>query len=326
MTSAEWDAFLARDPDAHLLQTTPWGELKASFGWEVERIRQGDAGAQVLFRRLPFGRSIAYVPKGPVGPWLPGLLPALDRLCRSKGAVLLKVEPDEEESAEWAAQLTDHGFRPGRQTVQPRRTLIVDLTASEDEILGRMHQKTRYNIGLASRRGVTIRPWDDLDGFAAMMKTTAVRDRFGAHAPSYYRRAYELFHGSGECELLVAEAEGIPLAALMAFARARRAWYFFGASSDRERQRMPTYLLQWEAMRWARARGCSQYDLWGVPDAEPEKLEAEFARRSDGLWGVYRFKRGFGGRLARTLGAWDRPYNPILYAVYRRMASSTTGA
>jgi lipid II:glycine glycyltransferase (peptidoglycan interpeptide bridge formation enzyme) len=89
---------------------------------------------------------------------------------------------------------------------------------------------------------------------------------------------------------------------------------------------MPTYLLQWEAMRWARARGCDEYDLWGIPDAEPEKLEAEFTRRSDGLWGVYRFKRGFGGRVARALGAWDRPYSPILYAAYRRIPSTSEGA
>jgi lipid II:glycine glycyltransferase (peptidoglycan interpeptide bridge formation enzyme) len=326
MKPSEWEAFLAGHPHAHLLQSSAWGELKASFGWEVVRFREGEAGAQVLFRRLPFGRSIAYIPKGPVGPWVPALLPALDQLCRERKAFLLKVEPDEEETAGARERLVEHGFRPGRQTVQPRRTLVVDLGGSEDDLLARMHQKTRYNIGLASRRGVTIHPWDDLEAFGEMMRGTAARNQFGAHAPAYYRRAYDLFHPSGKCEMFVAEVEKEPVAALMAFAQGQRAWYFFGASTDRERQRMPTYLLQWEAMRWARARGCREYDLWGIPDAQPEKLEAEFASRSDGLWGVYRFKRGFGGRLVRTLGAWDRPYSPILYAAYRRMASSLEGA
>jgi Uncharacterized protein involved in methicillin resistance len=87
------------------------------------------------------------------------------------------------------------------------------------------------------------------------------------------------------------------------FARGRRAWYVYGASNDQERNRMPTYLLQWEAMRWARARGAEEYDLWGVPDADEETLEAHFTERSDGLWGVYRFKRGFGGQVKRAAQA-----------------------
>ena len=117
-------------------------------------------------------------------------------------------------------------------------------------------------------------------------------------------------------ELLVAEYEGRPLAALMVFARGRRAWYLFGASTDRERNRMPAYLLQWEAMRWARARGCEEYDLWGVPDEEEPALEACFETRTGGLWGVYRFKRGFGGRVVRAAQARDRVYNRLLYRVY----------
>jgi peptidoglycan pentaglycine glycine transferase (the first glycine) len=100
---------------------------------------------------------------------------------------------------------------------------------------------------------------------------------------------------------------------LMAFARGDRAWYFYGASTEEERNRMPAYLLQWEAMRWAGSRGCRWYDLWGVPDAEEEELEANFTQRADGLWGVYRFKRGFGGELKRSAGAWDRVYQPLLY-------------
>jgi lipid II:glycine glycyltransferase (peptidoglycan interpeptide bridge formation enzyme) len=103
----------------------------------------------------------------------------------------------------------------------------------------------------------------------------------------------------------------------MVFAYGSRAWYFYGASTEKERNRMPTYLLQWKAMQWARQRGCTQYDLWGVPDADLETLEANFTKRSDGLWGVYRFKRGFGGELIRAAGALDRPYNKPLYALYR---------
>jgi hypothetical protein len=122
---------------------------------------------------------------------------------------------------------------------------------------------------------------------------------------------------AGRLHLLLAEYEGRPLAALMAFARGPRAWYLYGASTDEERNRMPTYLLQWEAMRWARRRGCQTYDLWGVPDADHETLESQFESRGDGLWGVYRFKRGFGGELVRSIGAWDYPLQRLLYSVYQ---------
>jgi lipid II:glycine glycyltransferase (peptidoglycan interpeptide bridge formation enzyme) len=127
-------------------------------------------------------------------------------------------------------------------------------------------------------------------------------------------------------ELLVAEYDGKPLAALMVFARGRHAWYIYGASNNEERNLMPTYLLQWEAMRWARSKGAEEYDLWGVPDKDEETLEANFTERNDGLWGVYRFKRGFGGELKRAAQALDRVYNPFLYKLYLwRMAGREMG-
>lgn len=316
---AQWEAFLDRHPEAHLLQTAAWGELKAAFGWRVVRLIVGEAGAQVLFRPLPLGFSVAYIPKGPVGPrdaW-EALWPQVDALCRRYRAVFLKVEPDLWEDADPEGAVPPPGFRPSPHAIQPRRTLVVSLEGSEDEILARMKQKTRYNIRLAARKGVTVRPWDDLEAFHALMTETGARDGFGVHSLDYYRRAYELFRPRGEAELLVAEYEGEPLAALMVFARGRRAWYFYGASSDRHRNLMPTYLLQWEAMRWAKARGCTEYDLWGVPDADQDMLEAQFTERRDGLWGVYRFKRGFGGVLRRA-PVWDRVYIPLLYRLYLR--------
>jgi lipid II:glycine glycyltransferase (peptidoglycan interpeptide bridge formation enzyme) len=127
------------------------------------------------------------------------------------------------------------------------------------------------------------------------------------------------------CELLVAEYEGRPLAALMVFGRGKRAWYFYGASSDEARNLMPTYLLQWEAMLWAKSKSCIEYDLWGVPDENEATLEANFETRRDGLWGVYRFKRGFGGELRRAAGASDRVYNLPLYHLYLWRVSRGAG-
>jgi peptidoglycan pentaglycine glycine transferase (the first glycine) len=315
-----WSELIQSTPDIHLLQTFEWGTLKSSFGWSVRYVVKDDCGAQVLLRSLPLGLKLAYIPMGPLGDWLPDLLPALDALCRDKGAFMLKIEPDHPWDEGMASSLRNAGFKESAQTIQPPNTILVDLEGDEEAILTRMKQKTRYNIRLAGRKGVGVRPWEDIAAYAAMTQETAERDAFGAHNQAYFQTAYDLFHPEGMCELLVAEVEGEPVAALMVFAHGRRAWYLYGASRDAHREKMPTYLLQWEAMRWARARGCQVYDLWGIPDAVEEALEAQFTSRSDGLWGVYRFKRGFGGTVSRTLGAWDRVYNPIAYRLYEAAA------
>ena len=108
----------------------------------------------------------------------------------------------------------------------------------------------------------------------------------------------------------------------MVFAVGDSAAYLYGASSDEERQRMPAYAAQWAGLRWAKARGCTSYDLWGIPDATEEELEAGFTDRQDGLWPVYRFKRGFGGEIKRTVGAADRVYNKLLHRLYVRRRGS----
>jgi lipid II:glycine glycyltransferase (peptidoglycan interpeptide bridge formation enzyme) len=199
---------------------------------------------------------------------------------------------------------------------------VIDLQRSEQEILLRMKQKTRYNIRLAEKKGVTVRAWDNIDAFHRMLLLTGRRDGFGVHARGYYQRVYDLLHPGQMGELLLAEYEGKPLAALFVARHGDRAYYLYGASTEEERNRMPTYLVQWEAMKWARAFGCKEYDLWGVPDEEEATLEANFEKRSDGLWGVYRFKRGFGGEIRRAIQAMDRVYLPWLYWAYLRFIGS----
>ena len=330
--ASDWDDFVRAHPHGHILQTTAWGQLKSAFGWRADPMRVGDSGALVLFRPLPLGWTLAYVPRGPLVNWnhpsaLNDLLIALDRACRARRAICLKWEPDLPDSLTCADLLTSIGFRPSAHTVQPRRSLVIDLSGSEADILAHMKQKTRYNIGLAPKKEVTVRGSQspaDVESFIALMGVTGIRDRFGVHSADYYRMAYDLFHSSDQCELFLAEYRGEPLAGVMAFALGKRAWYFYGASSDRERNRMAPYLAQWAAMRWAKDRGALTYDLWGVPDENEDGLESEFETRHDGLWGVYRFKRGFGGRLVRTVGAWDRVYNPLLYQAYLAYAGRMT--
>ncbi len=321
-----WRKFIAKQETPHILQTAEWGELKRAFGWDVERIISGDFGAQILFRKLPLGFTVAYCPKPVIGNWRlvnSEFWDEVDSVCKQKRAVFLKIEPDfwESEVSRLRSDVAspksgDFGLRVSPHNIQPPRTVIVSLEGSEDEILGRMKQKCRYNVRLAEKKEVTVRAWDDLDGFHRLMEVTGGRDGFGVHSLDYYKKAYELFHPAGMAEILVAEFDSRSLAALMVFALGGRAYYLYGASTDDERNRMPTYLLQWRAMQWAKERGCTEYDLWGLPDEDEETLEAQFESRSDGLWGVYRFKRGFGGQVKRAAQALDRVYMPLLYWVY----------
>jgi lipid II:glycine glycyltransferase (peptidoglycan interpeptide bridge formation enzyme) len=320
--SASWDELLQSYPDAHLLQTSSWAAFKQAFGWSAVRVRAEHCAAQILLRRLPLGLSIAYLPKGPLGTQWQELWPQVDALCRQHHAIFLQVEPDlfeplpNEVRTLWLA-----GFTPEEHTVQPRRTIIVDLTQDEDQLLAAMKQKTRYNIRLAQRHGVQVLTSADLEGFYRMMQTTAQRDGFALHSADYYRRAFSIFEPQGRAVLLEAVLDQKPLAYLMAFLQHERAWYFYGASDDENRNLMPTYLLQWEAMRWAKANGAKTYDLWGIPDEDEAVLEEQFSSRSNGLWGVYRFKRGFGGQVMRSAPAFIRVYNPLLYRAYKIMQS-----
>ena len=328
-TLVDWKRFLEKHPDAHLLQLGEWGELKSAFGWKPVRfILDDETGAQILFRRLPLGLTFGYMPKPAIGgqqlAFRQQFWTEVDFICKQHRAIFLKIEFDL-----WGNQTPEPwhtALRTSPHNIQPPRTIIISIKESEVEILARMKQKCRYNIRLAEKKGVTVRAWNNISAFHKMMTVTGGRDGFGVHSLEYYQRAYDLFHTQGMCELLVAEYEGEPLASLMVFARGKRAWYVYGASNDRERNRMPAYLLQWEAIRWAKARGCEEYDLWGVPDEDEGALEDNFESRQDGLWGVYRFKRGFGGELKRAAQALDRVYNPLLYKLYLwRMAGREGG-
>lgn len=318
-----WNAFLL-EKGGHLLQSYEWGEFKSLFGWRASRVALEEggeivAGAQVLIRDLPLG-SLAYVPRGPVvGPQgeenLGELWARLHILARQEGSVFLRLEPDWK-GGERSRLLEREGFRQAPESIQPQSTLAVDIEESVESILSQMKPKTRYNIRLAERKGVVVREGreEDLGAFYQLLRITGGRDRFFVHSGHYYLEAWRAFAPRGMGRLFLAFYGDQMLAGLMAFAFGRRAYYLYGASSDEHRSLMPNYLLQWEAIRWAKERGCLRYDLWGIPDEVGRDGEPpDFAQRKGGLWGVYRFKRGFGGRVGRTIGAFDYVYSPALY-------------
>jgi peptidoglycan pentaglycine glycine transferase (the first glycine) len=186
------------------------------------------------------------------------------------------------------------------------------LTVDEDVMLARQKQKTRYNIGLSARKGVTVRhgTLSDLSRWYEMYRETSQRDGFTIHSLEYYRTVLECLTSRNMAALLLAEHEGDLLAGIIVFAFGRSAQYVYGASSNLRRNLMAPYLVQWEGMRWARDRGAAVYDLWGIPDTLVE---------SEDLWGVYRHKSGYGGDIVRYIGAYDLVRSPIQHLAVERI-------
>jgi len=323
---SEWNTALAELPGAHFLQTWEWGALKSRYGWYPTRYlwtgAENDgpcAAASVLTRNLGWWSSaVMYAPKGPVLNYgdaglLEEVLSHLESTARQEGALFIKIDPDVQvETAEGkaaVAALHRRGWRPSREQIQFRSTMLLDLTATPDELLAAMKSKWRYNTRLAVRKGVTVRQGTtkDLLLLYEMYAETATRDGFVIRPREYYLDAWGTFIQAGLAQPLIAEVAGEPVAMVIIFRFAERAWYVYGASRVIHRENMPNHLLQWEAMRWAREQGSKIYDMWGAPDVLDE---------SDPLWGVYRFKQGFGGEFVRYIGAWDFPVSRLGYWLY----------
>ncbi len=332
-----WNTTLAQLPQAHVLQTWQWGQFKAeTIGWQPEHIaflHRGEivALAMVLTRQEgPF--RIMYVPKGPTLDWTnkplrQAVLDALKQHAEQQGAIFIKIDPDVVVGTgvpgqpdavdipnglhiieEWKQS----GLRFSQDQIQFRNSVVVDLRRSEEDILMSMKQKTRYNARLSKRKNVQFRfgSKDDVAILYELYVETAERDDFVIRPLSYYQKAWAAFIDAGLAQPIIASFKGTPIAHVILFGFGKRAWYFYGASSDVERNRMPTYGLQWEAIMWARSQNMEVYDMWGAPD--------NFYDDGDALASVYRFKSGFGGVVARRIGAWDYPANPNLYEMYTR--------
>ncbi len=335
-----WNSLIAGLPQAHILQTQQWGQVKARLGWKLlpyiwnDSQDQVRAAALVLQRTAPNSGpaarfSVLYIPRGPLADWSDPLLResifnSLQTLARQKKAIFIKIDPEIQlglgipgapdgiqdpcgESV--AASLKKRGWCFSTEQVQFRNTVLVDLEASEDDLIGRMKQKTRYNIRLAGRKGVTVRKGTEAD-FPMLYKMyaeTSLRDGFVIRDQAYYEFTWHTMLQAGMADILIADVAGEPVAAVVVFRFKSRAWYLYGMSRELHRDMMPNYLLQWEAMRQSKASGCQIYDLWGAPDRFEE---------TDPMWGVFRFKEGLGGYVMRTPGAWDYPARPLLYRLY----------
>lgn len=343
MDQKQWNEIITGLPVPHLLQSWEWGQVKSQFGWQPfykvwEEAGQVTAAALVLERTVNLAGMAArlrmhYTPKGPLlADWTDNhlrrrVLDDLLKFGRERSAFLLKVDadipvgmgvPGAEDAEEglpgvgWIEMFRQQGWQFSNEQVQFRNTMLLDVRPSEDDLLMAMKSKTRYNVRLAGRKGVTVRRGTeaDFEMLNNMYAETAVRDGFAIRGPEYYRAVWQTFYQSGKLTPLIAEVEGDAVAGLMLFDYGGTAYYLHGMSRDQHRNLMPTYLLQWEAIRTAKEKGCDTYDMWGAPDIFDE---------DQSMWGVYRFKQGFNARELRTIGAWDKPLRPLVFGLYSQV-------
>lgn len=310
------------------LQTGWWAAFKAGHGWKplgfrLAREGRPDRPLSVLVRRLPLGAALAYVPHAEVesaelealGRALRPFLPAGTLCVRwdlltgtriSAGTSAAEDEADARISDPLPAPLP-RPLRKPPADVQPPDTVVVRL-GGDEEMLGRMHKKTRYNIRLAEKKGVTVERSgvEALGEWYALYRETADRDKISIHSEAYYR---DLFAHAPRLTLWLARWEGKLLAGNIVLVHGRQAVYLYGASSNEHRNLMAPYALQWAAMRDCRDQGAVEYDLFGIPPTDDP---------SHPMHGLYRFKNGFGGDRVHRHGAWDTVYRPLVWTLWTK--------
>lgn len=319
LTDADvWNRFVSSHPTGSILQSYEWGDVK-SGSWTPFRLGLLDkdrlvAGALVLKRQLPFGKSILYSPRGPLfssPEFIGDFFRHLRKWSEPQGALLYKCDPEiEEQNKSFKHQLSEQGLVGNPENIQPRATIILDLTVGADSLLKSFHHKTRYNIRLSEKKGVQIKQHtgsDAIEVFYRLFEITSERDRFMILKRSYFDHLWDTLNPKGYCAVFAAYYEGEPLAAILQTIFGGRMTYLYGASSNTHRNLMPNHLVHWRAIEWALGQGLKTYDLWGIP-SNP--------REGHPLWGVYRFKKGFSETETRWIGTFDLVFRPVTHKLF----------
>ena len=321
----ELEAFVSTHPKGHFLQSTYWPAAKPQWDWRGV-LSKDESGAvrgtlSILIRRMPGGYAMLYAPRGPVCDIhdvdvLRELFDGAAQVAKQCRGYLMQIDPDVLNSdEEFKKDMVSLGFACEGDSlnfegIQPRFVFRLDIEGkSEEEVMAHFEQKTRYNVRLAAKKGVTSQSWggdedipeEALTAFADIMQTTGKRDKFLVRSREYFANMLRALGKHGR--LHIAYLDGQPISGAIASQYGDKTWYMYGASSNEHRNVMPNYLLQWEMIRWAIAGGCRIYDFRGVSgDLSPENP----------LYGLYRFKKGFNGDFCEFCGQFTMIYKPVV--------------
>jgi lipid II:glycine glycyltransferase (peptidoglycan interpeptide bridge formation enzyme) len=307
--SRHWDRLLQETPRPHLLQSSGWAKLKSATGWRAERyILEDDSGrrglAQVLRKRVARAFELAYAPRGPLcdDGVLPDAVVALRRPLGRGLVMSLLCDPEAPDSGTLASALAARGIQRSPIYVQPRRTLLMDLTLDDETLFAAMRKKTRQYIRKAEREGVVTEQTTDLARFHRLLTTVAERDRFGIHDLAYFACLVDAFGDAVHIQM--ARVGGEDVGTLLVIRIGDRAWELFGGWSGTHAEERPFYLLKWRSLKLMQSLGVRRYDMWGLAEGEE-------------LAGVENFKLGFGGEVASWIGALETPVTAGLFPLWR---------
>lgn len=328
----QWNNFLISQPRGHLLQSYEWGELNKYLGGRIYRLGALEDGHLIGTMLL----SVAPVPvplpgiqlkwlysvrgptvESPDSRALPALITHAQKVARQEGAVVLRVEPnvadDDPRLDDWIAAYRDIGFRTNPSAVHGRRSWVLDIRPTLEQLLANFKMTWRQNVRAAERKGVTIREVvsdADFDTYYNLMTVTSERDAFFIHSKDYHKEILRSFASKGDAVLFLAEHEGEALAAKMLIRFGDWCWDMFGASSNHKRNLKATYLLQFRCFQWAKEHGCSYFDFRTIP---------EILEPGEEMWGVYEYKKGFGGFSRLNMPTQDYVYRPLIYTAWRKL-------
>ncbi len=318
----KWDHCVAAHAfDGGILQSWAWGDFQHSLDRKVIRLAglngSGEivAAALLIQNELHFEYNYLYCPRGPVlSESTPGAMQemaaAMKEVAKDEQSFMIRLDPPMSSAA--LLQFNVSGLRPSGYQLQPKCVFMIDIAGAEEEMLNAMKQKTRYNIGLAKKRGVQIRmstEISDIEPFWQLIKETTARDGFAPHPKEHYKKMIENLAPDGMIKLFLAEYDGKVVAAALVSFFGGVATYLHGASSDMYRDVMAPYLLQWEAILEAKRLGCTRYDFGGVNGESYVNKKWE---------GITRFKLGFNQTAIPTeyVGGLEIVTNPVIYSVY----------
>ena len=290
----QWNQFVKQNKGS-FLQSWQWSQFKESLGQKVWRLQAGGFSCLIVKFNLSLGKSYLYCPRGPVGQGdFNILLDKVKEIAEQENSIFFKIEPEK------SLSLSSEFIKSPKQ-VQPSKTVILDISRSEDELLNQMHKKTRYNIRLAQKKGITTEQSNDkksLSSFLKLLKETARRDKFFLH----YQKMMDVL-GEDMVRLFLAKYKNKVVAANLICFFNKAAIYLHGASDYEHRQLMAPYLLQWQIIQKAKEMGFKYYDFWGIDQ--------------DKWPGVTRFKRGFSGEEVNYPGTYDLVYKGFWYLLYK---------
>ena len=305
-----WDELIVANPDGgHIMQSKVWGEFKTKYSWQAQYYVYEAGSRQIatlfLTRKAPGLGTVWYAPKGP-GVTSEAQLLEVAKASDALAGLVVKFEPEIDELDVKPENLAKAGLVRAKN-VQFKATIIVDLTPGEDELLASFKQKTRYNIRLAAKRGVTVSPVpateENLHVMYELVKATQDRAGYFVRGREYLFDYWKAEAEAGLGQLFFASFEGKTLAGAYAQVLGSHGWYKDGGSIREHQELMAPYALQWEIMRWLKQRQVESYDMVGVPPRDQ-------LGKGHILDSLFQFKSGFSQDHRDFIGAYDLPLSP----------------